>query len=88
MYRNRQNKGITLIALVITIIVLLILAGITLSLIIGENGLIRRAKEGTEKYEIAELKEKLELKILDIDIEKRTERKGQYSERRFNRIKR
>lgn len=39
-----EKSGITLIALVITIIVLLILAGITLTLVIGENGLIAKAK--------------------------------------------
>ena len=46
----KENKGITLVALVITIIVLLILAGIALSLVIGENGLIAKSKQGTDKY--------------------------------------
>ena len=45
MKEKATNKGITLIALVITIIVLLILAGVTLNLTLGENGLLKRAEE-------------------------------------------
>lgn len=39
-----KEKGITLVALVVTIIVLLILAGVTISLVVGQNGIINRAK--------------------------------------------
>ena len=39
----KKNKGITLIALVITIIVLLILAGVSIAMLTGENGLIAKA---------------------------------------------
>jgi len=55
--RKKENKGITLIALVITIIVLLILAGISIAIIMGNNGLLTRssgAKEETQKGEIEE----------------------------------
>ena len=45
----KRNKGITLIALVITIIVLLILVAITLRFVLGKNGLINRAKESKLK---------------------------------------
>ncbi len=48
---SKFNKGITLIALVITIVVLLILAGITLATLTGENGLFARAKEAKDKTE-------------------------------------
>ena len=44
-----NSKGITLIALVVTIVVLLILAGITITAVIGDNGLINRAKTAAEK---------------------------------------
>ena len=44
-----KNKGITLIALVITIIVLLILAGITIASITGENGILRKNRECSRK---------------------------------------
>ena len=42
---NRQEKGITIIALVVTIVVLVILAGITLNAVIGEDGIIFQAKD-------------------------------------------
>ena len=58
---NIQNqKGITLIALVITIIVLLILAGITISAITGDNGIIGNAGKAKEEAEIANEKEIIE----------------------------
>ena len=46
----KQNKGITLIALVITVIVLLILAGITINLTIGQDGILKRAEEAGKNY--------------------------------------
>ena len=49
----KEKKGITLIALVITIIVLLILAGISISMLTGQNGILNRASEAKEKTEIA-----------------------------------
>lgn len=47
----KKQKGMTLIALVVTIIVLLVLAGITLALTIGNNGIITRAMHSTKVYE-------------------------------------
>ena len=49
---NSKNNGITLIALVITIIVLIILAGVAISLTIGENGLLNRTKYAKEESTI------------------------------------
>ena len=57
--RKANNKGITLIALVITVIVLLILAAVSIATLTGENGILTRAndaKENTEKAEEDELK--------------------------------
>ena len=58
--KMRKNKGITLIALVITIIVLLILAGVSIATLTGENGILakaqvagKRTQEGTEKEQIS-----------------------------------
>jgi len=48
-YKN--SRGITLIALVVTIIVLLILAGTTYTLVIDNDGIFNKAKNATEKYE-------------------------------------
>ena len=45
----RKESGITLVALVVTIVVLLILAGVSINLVVGQNGLINRAKEATQK---------------------------------------
>jgi len=54
MNNKKENvRGITLIALVVTIIVLLILAGVTMSLILGENGIITKANEGKDESVIA-----------------------------------
>ena len=58
--RNKQERGVTLLALVITIIVLLILAGITISSITGDNGIIRNAGQAKEETEIANEKEIVE----------------------------
>ena len=55
---KRKELGITLIALVITIIVLLILAGVSIAMLTGENGILtqaQRAKEETEKAEKNEM---------------------------------
>ncbi len=50
----KRNKGITLIALVVTIIVLLILAGISIAMLTGQNGILNRASEAKEKTQIAQ----------------------------------
>ncbi len=47
--KTKSNKGITLIALVITIIVLLILAGVTIAALSGDNGILKRATEAKEQ---------------------------------------
>ena len=52
--KNMRNKGITLIALVITIIVLLILAGVTIATLTGENGILTRANDAKTETEQAE----------------------------------
>ena len=54
---KKQSKGITLIALVITIIVLLILAGITINLTIGQRGILNRAEEAGRNYQEAAKRE-------------------------------
>ena len=55
--KNMRNKGITLIALVITIIVLLILAGVTINLTLGENGIFRTAEMAGKNYTEAQEQE-------------------------------
>lgn len=47
----KGNKAITLVALIITIIILLILAGVSLSMVLGDNGLINKAQSSVDKYQ-------------------------------------
>ena len=49
--KMKSNKAITLVALIITIIVLLILAGVTLNMVLGDNGLINKAQSSVDKYQ-------------------------------------
>lgn len=49
----RKSKGITLIALVITIIVLIILAGVAINLTLEDNGIFEKAKYAKQNYQIA-----------------------------------
>ena len=51
-----KNRGITLIAMVINIIVLLILAGVSISLVMGETGILKRAETASKKTKIAKYK--------------------------------
>ena len=57
----RNQKGITLVALVVTIIVLIILTGISINLILGDNGIITIAKKARENTELAKIQEETEL---------------------------
>lgn len=60
---RRKNNGITLIALVMTIIVLLILAGVTIATLTGENGILARASEAAERTEQANAEEQIKLAV-------------------------
>ena len=62
--KKKNARGITLIALVITIIVLLILAGVTINALSGENGIITKSKEAKIKTEKSRTIEKINLAIL------------------------
>ena len=57
--KEKSNKGITLIALVVTIVVLLILAGITIATLTGENGMLAKATQAKEEYQKEQAKEKI-----------------------------
>ena len=64
----KKYNGITLIALVITIIILLILAGVSISLLSGDNGILTRARDATDKYKEAVNKEEADLASLADEI--------------------
>ena len=61
---KKQNGGITLIALVVTIVVLLILAGITITMVLGEDGILSQAKLAAEKTKEAEEQQEKDLQDL------------------------
>ena len=61
----KQEKAITLIALVVTIIVLLILAGISISMLTGQNGILNRASKAKESTGVAQTEELVKLSITD-----------------------
>ena len=55
--KSKQEKGITLIALVVTIVVLLILAGVSISLVLNNNGVISKSKDARDQYAEAQTNE-------------------------------
>ena len=67
--QNFQERGITLIALVVTIIILLILAGVTLNIALSDNGLFSKTKEAAEDYNKKSVEEQLELLYVEKAIE-------------------
>ena len=67
-----SNSAITLIALIITIIVLLILAGVTLNMVMGENGIFGKANNAKNKTEVAQYEEELRLCVLELQTDAAT----------------
>ena len=67
--RTKEMRGITLIALVITIVIIMILAGVTISLVVGNNNLFDKAKSTQKIQTVAGIKEALELEKVDIQAE-------------------
>ena len=70
--KTKEVRGITIISLVVTIVVLLILAGVSVSLVIGNNNLFDKAKSTQKVQTIAGIKEALELEKADIQVERKT----------------
>ena len=68
------EKAITLIALVVTIVILLILAGVTITMTLGQNGLFIKAQAGRKEYEQAEVREDLSMLITQYTWDKASEK--------------
>ena len=68
--RRKQNAGITLIALVVTIIVLIILATVTINMVLGDNGLIKQAENTKILTEVGTLREGISMKNMERKTEK------------------
>ena len=77
--KGKEQKGITLIALVVTIIVLIILAGVSINMLVGENGIITQSQRAEEDYSKSEVKEKVELALNEYMIEKSTEEDSNFA---------
>lgn len=69
---KRTNRGITLIALIITIIVLLILAGVSIATLTGQNGILEQANNAKMETRIGEIKEKVRLWKLEQEVNEYT----------------
>ena len=73
-YIVANEKAITLIALVVTIVILLILAGVTITMTLGQNGLFTRAREGRAAYEESEVRDDLSMLITQYTWDKVSEK--------------
>ena len=67
--KARSKRGITLIALIITVVIMLILAGVAISSIISDNGLFAKIGKAKEEYEIASEREMLELTLFSSTLD-------------------
>ena len=64
----KENKGITIITLAVTIIVLIILAGVSINMLVGDNGIITKAQQARENIELAQVEEQTSLNHLYTDM--------------------
>lgn len=74
--KTKSKQGITLIALVVTIVVLLILAGVTITVLFGENGMLKTAQNSSLQTKLAELEEKANIAYADFNTKKICRRKS------------
>ena len=71
--KTKEMKGITLIALVITIVVLMILAGVSINTVLGDDGIIQKAKEAAEATKRASAEEEMNRLVLEYQLAKNDE---------------
>ncbi len=69
MKNLKNEKGITLVALVVTIIVLLILAGVSLRLVAGNEGILSRSETAVKKSNTAQIKEEIDLALANAKMD-------------------
>ena len=80
MNNRKKEKGITLIALAVTIIVMLILAGVTIAALTSENGIINQANKAKEMNKVAKTEEEARLEYSNLILEKQMEGHGEETE--------
>ena len=66
--RTKEVKGITIVSLVVTIVVILILAGVTINVLVGDNGVINVSKEKNSKLAEKTAKEEMRTVVLEYGI--------------------
>ena len=71
--KTKEMKGITLVALVVTIVVLLILAGVSINTVLGDDGIIKKAKEAAETTKRASAEEEMNRLVLEYQLAKNDE---------------
>ena len=71
--KTKEMKGITLVALVVTIVVLLILAGVSINTVLGDDGIIKKAKEAAETTKRASAEEEMNRLVLEYQLAKSDE---------------
>ncbi len=76
--KTKEIKGITLVALVITIVVLLILAGVSLNMVLGGNGIITKAKLAKQMSEVSSEKEAIQLDVMLANMENKFDNSNKY----------
>lgn len=73
LQEKKYEKGITLVALVVTIVVLLILAGVSIGTVIGDNGIITKAKEAETKTKEGQAKDEMSLVVVEYYVSESNE---------------
>ena len=76
--KTKEITGITMIALVVTVVVILILAGISINAIVGDNGIIKRAKEGTNNALVKKVQDEIKRTVTEYDIVNKGETLEEY----------
>ena len=71
--KTKEMKGITLVALVVTIVVLLILAGVSINTVLGDDGIIKKAKEAAEATKRASAEEEMNRLVLEYQLASKDE---------------
>ena len=71
--KTKEMRGITLVALVVTIVVLLILAGVSINTVLGDDGIIKKAKEAAEATKRASAEEEMNRLVLEYQLAKNDE---------------
>ena len=82
--KTKEMKGITLVALVITIVVLLILAGVSINTVLGDDGIIKKAKEAAETTKRVSAEEEMNRLVLEYQLAKSDENFEDFLQEKIN----